>query len=124
MILGVSSLKYKVEITNIGPMANDLLTAGDMIIFEQCEMEALAEVCYMHTKGELKEPVAVGDRVKIGGKTYVVAAVGDEAQHTLKTLGHCTLKFIDNPEVELPGQINLKGDGLPEPVIGDIISIE
>lgn len=116
-------MKYKVEITSIGPLAGDLLTAGDMVIFEQCEMEALAEVCFMHTRGDLAEPVAVGDKVMIGESSYTVAAVGEEAQHTLKTLGHCTLKFTDDPKVELPGQINLKGDGVPAPQIGDIISI-
>ena len=124
MILGVSSLKYNVEITKIGPLANDLLSAGDMVIFGQCDMEALAEVCFMHTKGELKEPVAVGDHVMIGNNSYAVAAVGEEAQHTLAALGHCTFKFTDKAEVELPGQINLKGNGLPAPKIGDIISIE
>lgn len=117
-------MKYKVEITSIGPLAGDLLEAGDMVIFEQCEMEALAEVCFMHTKGELREPVAVGDRFSIGENIYTVAAVGEEAQHTLATLGHCTLKFVDNHEVELPGQINLKGDSVPSPKIGDIIIIE
>ncbi|TCS79952.1 PTS glucitol/sorbitol transporter subunit IIA [Pectinatus cerevisiiphilus] len=116
-------MKYSVEITSIGPLAGDLLEAGDMVIFEQCEMEALAEVCFMHTKGELSEPVAVGDKFVIGEKTYTVTAVGEEAQHTLKTLGHCTLKFTDKAEVELPGQINLSGDGAPVPKIGDIITI-
>lgn len=116
-------MKFNVEITTVGPMANDLLTAGDMVIFEQCEMEALAEVCFMHTKGELKDNVAVGDKVVIGSDDYTVAAVGNEAQHTLATLGHCTFKFIDEPTTELPGQINLKGVDVPVPKVGDIISI-
>ncbi|WP_196593831.1 PTS glucitol/sorbitol transporter subunit IIA [Pectinatus sottacetonis] len=117
-------MKYSVKITNVGSMANDLLSAGDMIIFEQCEMEALAEVCFMHTKGILNTDIVIGDKVLIGSSAYIIAAVGNEAQHTLKTLGHCTFKFTDDMKPQLPGHINLKGNGLPAPKIGDIISIE
>lgn len=117
-------MKYRAEITDIGALAEDLLKGGDMIIFEQCEAKALAEMCFMHTKAELIGSITVGDQFIIGEKSYKVAAVGEEAEHTLKTLGHCTLKFTNSAQVELPGQINLKGNGIPKPQIGDMIEID
>ena len=65
----------------------------------------------------------MGDVVAIGDVSYIVTAVGEEANKTFSTMGHCTFKFTGKPEVELPGHIELSGEGLPEIKIGDMLEI-
>lgn len=117
-------MKYEVEVTQVGETVKDLLEASqDLIIFDTCPMEALAEVSIMHTHCELGD-IKVGDTVTFGEKKYTITAIGGEAIHTLSTLGHCTFKFNGHDTTELPGQIELKGDGLPDLKVGDKIRIE
>jgi len=53
-------------------------------------------------------------------KVFTVTAIGDEALHTLKELGHCTLSFKGGDAAERPGCIMLQGD---EPLTKDDIKV-
>ena len=53
-----------------------------------------------------------------------MTAVGDEAMKTLRANGHCTIVFTGKDAVELPGQIMVKGDGVPRFMVGDVIRFE
>lgn len=118
-------MKYDVEIIKVGALVKDMLENGDMIIFDDCPNEVLADVCYMHTPCKISTPIQVGDTVLMGTKTFTITAIGEEALKTLTELGHCCFKFNGNPTVELPGQIDLKGSELPEVLeIGDHIIIK
>ena len=95
-------MKYDVTVTGLGDMALAFLDpAMEMrfvILFNDDAPAELAELAILHTKAELTEAPAPGDTMTIGSKTYKVTAVGDEAIHTLRELGHCTLAFTADTE--------------------------
>ena len=116
-------MKYDVTITGLGDMALAFLDpAMEMrfvILFNDDAPAELAELAILHTKGEMTEAPAPGDTMKIGEKTYRITAVGDEAIHTLKELGHCTLAFTADTEPYRPGCINLDGEIITEADLAD-----
>ena len=122
-------MKYDVTVTGLGDMALAFLDpAMEMrfvILFNEDAPAELAELSILHTKAELTEAPAPGDTMKIGEKTYKVTAVGDEAIHTLKELGHCTLAFTADTETYRPGCINLDGEVITEADVanGTVIQI-
>ena len=107
-------MKYSATITGFGPMALAFLDpAMEMrfiIIFNDDAPAELAELSVMHTKAELLAPPVAGDIMQIGQKIYTITAVGDEAVHTLATLGHCTLAFKGDSEPYRPGCLMLDGE--------------
>ncbi|MBR3329799.1 MAG: PTS glucitol/sorbitol transporter subunit IIA [Mogibacterium sp.] len=122
-------MKYDVTVTGLGDMALAFLDpAMEMrfvILFNDDAPAELAELAILHTKAELTEAPAPGDTMTIGSKTYKVTAVGDEAIHTLRELGHCTLAFTADTEPYRPGCINLDGEIITEAdvVDGTVIQI-
>lgn len=117
-------MKYRSKITGIGELAFELLEENDsLIIFNDNAPEELAEISFLHTISEFQEEIAVGDSILLGDQVYTVTAVGYEALHTLRELGHCTFRFSGKDQVELPGQIELEGPGRPNMKIGDMIVI-
>ncbi len=121
----METMKYEIEIVKVGSFVKEMLENGEMIIFDDCPNDVLADICYMHTPCEIKSPIEVGDTITIGKKAYAITAIGEEAIKTLTELGHCSFKFNGADKTELPGQIELKGDGMPDLLeIGDKIIIE
>ena len=122
-------MKYNVTVTGLGDMALAFLDpAMEMrfvILFNDNAPAELAELSILHTEAELTEAPAPGDTMKIGEKTYKITAVGDEAIHTLSTLGHCTLAFTADTEPYRPGCINLDGEIITEADVanGTVIQI-
>jgi PTS system glucitol/sorbitol-specific IIA component len=118
-------MKYEVVVTSIGHMVKELMEfTGDLIIFDKCPLDGLEEISIMHTMGEVKGTIEIGDKVTLGKNQYTITAIGNEAPKTLKELGHCTFKFTGRDTVELPGQIELKGERRPEISLNDLIVIE
>ena len=107
-------MKYEVTITGLGDMALEFLSPEMemqfVILFNDNAPPELAEMAILHTEGVLSEDPAPGDTLKLGDKTYKITAVGDEAIHTLREMGHCTLAFSSSPEPYRPGCINLDGE--------------
>ena len=122
-------MKYNVTVTGLGDMALAFLDpAMEMrfvILFNDNAPAELAELAILHTQAELTEAPAPGDTMKIGEKTYKITAVGDEAIHTLKELGHCTLAITADTEPYRPGCINLDGEIITEADVanGTVIQI-
>ena len=116
-------MKYKSTITGLGEMVTDSLKSGFVIIFNDNAPKEIAKISILHTIEKFDSEIEVGDLFIIGNKKYKVTAVGDEANKTFKQLGHCTLKFSGNPDVKLPGQIELRGECMPDVKIGDFIEI-
>ncbi len=114
-------MKYCATITGWGEDALGFLADEDcnfMILFNEDAPAELAEIAVLHTKAELAADPAVGDTMMICDKVYDITAVGDEALHTLRQLGHCTLSFKGGNEPERPGCIMLEGEPLrPEDVV-------
>ena len=107
-------MKYDVTITGLGPMALEFLNPEMemqfVILFNDNAPAELGELAILHTPGELTADPAPGDTLKIGEKTYKITAVGDEALHTLRELGHCTLAFKGDDEPYRPGCLMLDGE--------------
>ena len=114
-------MKYCATITGWGEDALGFLADEDcnfMILFNEDAPAELAEIAVLHTKAELAADPAVGDTMMICDKVYDITAVGDEALHTLRQLGHCTLSFKGGSEPERPGCIMHEGEPLrPEDVV-------
>lgn len=111
-------MDYKTTITGIGEMALEFLEQNMLIVFNENAPDELKELSVLHTITTLDKDVKVGDVVLFGDDSYVVTAVGDEANHTLRAMGHCTFKFTGKDTVQLPGHIELSGEKLPTPEIG------
>lgn len=117
-------MKYKVKITRLGNLALDFLPENMIIIFNDNAPPELAEISALHEIGELKEEVCIGDILFIGNQKFKITSVGDEVNHTLKTLGHCTIKFNSATQAELPGILHVEENKNVEINIGDYIIIE
>ncbi len=111
-------MDYKTTITGIGDMALDFLEQDMLIVFNENAPAELKDLSVHHTAATLDKDVKVGDVVLFGDESYVVTAVGDEANHTLRTMGHCTFKFTGSDAVQLPGHIELAGERRPSIEIG------
>lgn len=109
---------YKSKITEIGPMAEEFVEAGMLIVFNDNAPEALREMSVLHSIEAFTNPVKVDDIVVFGEKEYLVTAVGHEANETFETMGHCTFCFNGAEEVKIPGQIELLGEGKPIVEVG------
>ena len=94
-----------------------------LILFGDNAPAELKEMSICHPAKPMLQDVKVGDEFILGNQTYRVTAVGDEANETLKTMGHCTLSFYGKDEVQLPGHIELQGEAMPDPEIGMIFKI-
>ncbi|MBR0411315.1 MAG: PTS glucitol/sorbitol transporter subunit IIA [Eubacterium sp.] len=122
-------MKYSSEITGFGPEAFEFLepelALNFVIIFNEDAPPELAELAILHKKEKLIAPPAKGDILMVGENVYTITAVGDEVQHTLAELGHCTLAFGGGEEAFRPGCIMLEGPMLSKDSvkIGDRIEI-
>ncbi len=116
-------MDYKSQITGIGPMAMDFLDEKMIIVFNDNAPSELAELSILHKECPVDREIKMGDVVAIGNESYIVTAVGEEANKTFSTMGHCTFKFTGKSEVELPGHIELSGEEVPAIKIGDMLEI-
>ena len=106
-------MKYCSKITGWGPDALFFLEDPDaqfMIIFNEDAPPELAEISVLHTKSGIYTEPENGDTVLLGDKVFEVTAVGEEARHTWRDLGHCTLCFKGGDTPDRPGCIMLAGD--------------
>ena len=85
----------------------------------------LMEISILHKKAKLLSEIAVGDTLLICDKVFNITAIGDEALHTFKEMGHCTICFKGGSVPERPGCIMVEGDVLQEADIqaGGLIEI-
>ena len=105
-------MKYHTKVTGWGEDALEFLSEdmNFIVIFNENAPEELKEISVLHTISQLGEDPAPGDTLILGGKVFDITAVGEEAKHTLRTLGHCTINFNGGNEAERPGMIMVKGD--------------
>ena len=107
-------MEYKTTITKLGDIYGEMFEQGLIVVFNENAPQELAELSALHTAAKLPTDVKPGDSVQLGNKRYTVTAVGCEANHTLKKMGHCTFVFTGADVAELDGHVVLKGNGLPE----------
>ncbi|QNH55097.1 PTS glucitol/sorbitol transporter subunit IIA [Selenomonas timonae] len=118
-------MKYEVTVTGIGDFVLPFMrTRESVIIFDKDVPYEYENMVVAHTKAEVKADIVVGDTLHLADRSYTVTAVGDEAMKTLREHGHCTIVFTGKDAAEQPGQIMVKGDGVPRFMVGDIIRFE
>lgn len=106
-------MKYSTKILGWGPDALSFIEYPDcnfVVIFNDNAPEELQEIAIIHETAPLLADPVVGDTMIICGKVFEITAIGFEALHTLRTLGHCTLNFKAGSEPEMPGCIMLHGE--------------
>jgi len=106
-------MKYNAEITGWGSEVIPLLDDKDLnfiIIFNETAPPELAEISVLHKVAPILAEIKVSDTLLLCNKVFTITAIGDEALHTLKELGHCTLSFKGGSEPERPGCIMLEGE--------------
>lgn len=106
-------MKFHCKITRWGDGALVFLddpNANFIIIFNDDAPEELVEFSVLHRDANYSEDPVVGDTVIVCDKAFTITAIGDEALHTLRSLGHCTLSFKGGDTPERPGCIMLQGD--------------
>lgn len=119
---GESVVKYEVTVTAIGDFVLPFMqTRESVILFNKDVPYEYENMVVAHTKAKLAADIVPGDTVSLADRSYTVTAVGDEAMQTLRENGHCTIVFTGKDTVEQPGQIMVKGDGVPRFMVGDVI---
>ena len=115
-------MKYHAEVTGWGEDALEFLSEdmNFIVIFNDNAPAELKEIAILHTITQLGEDPAPGDTLILGDKVFDITAVGEEAKHTLRTLGHCTFNFKGGSEAERPGMIMVKGD---EPLTAEDVKV-
>lgn len=116
-------MKFYCEVTSWGEESLLFLddpNANFIIVFNDNAPVELTDFSVLHTPANYNEDPAVGDTMMICDKVFTITAIGDEALHTLKELGHCTFSFKGGDTPERPGCIMLQGD---VPLVKDDVKI-
>ena len=116
-------MDYRSQITGIGPMALDFLDEDILIVFNDNAPSELAELSILHRACPVDQDIRAGDAVLFGNDSYTVTAVGEEANKTFRSMGHCTFKFTGKAEADLPGHIELAGQAPSDVKVGDMLQI-
>ncbi|WP_290768959.1 PTS glucitol/sorbitol transporter subunit IIA [Halanaerobium sp.] len=114
---------YKTVINEIGDLAGDMIDGNLIILYKTNAPAELAEISVMHEAEFKKAEIEAGDILEIGNQQFEILAVGNVVNKNIENLGHCSLKFNGEKEVELPGDINLEQKEIPEIKIGLEIKI-
>lgn len=97
-------MKYEVTVTAIGDFVLPFMqTRESVILFDKDVPYEYENMVVAHTKATLSADIVPGDKVSLADRSYTVTAVGAEAMKTL------------------PGQIMVKGEGVPRFMVGDVI---
>ncbi len=114
---------YENKVKAMGACIDEFKDSGMFIIFGDNAPEELRDYCYSVSVNPIKGTIAAGQTLKVGDESYRITAVGDEAPVTLAGLGHCTINFSGQTEVELPGTIYVENKPMPQITVGTIIQI-
>lgn len=112
---------YENQITALGKEVGAF--EGMLLLFGEGAPESLKDYCCSVSVNPINGTIAPGQTLKFDDKEYKITAVGEEAPHTLAGLGHCTINFSGQTEVELPGTIYVENKGMPEVIVGTVIQI-
>lgn len=121
---GMKQLVFSSEITGFGSMALGFLEEEMLILFKDDAPQQFRDLAVLHGNQQMNGQIEKGMHLTIGTETYLVTAVGEKANESIESMGHCCLIFKGKDTVALPVQIMLKGERLPNPEIGDRITVE
>ncbi|MDO4473955.1 MAG: PTS glucitol/sorbitol transporter subunit IIA [Eubacteriales bacterium] len=112
---------YKNQIKAMGSMVTAF--EGMLLLFGESAPAELKDFCYSVEVHPIHGTIAAGQTLMFDDQEYKITAVGEEAPHTLEGLGHCTINFSGQTEVELPGTIYVENKAMPKVSIGTILKI-
>ncbi len=117
-------LKYQATVSAVGPMVDEFLNEGVVVLFGESAPEELREFAILHNGGSLRAPIAAGDWVSFDDMRFRVLAVGDVANTNLSNLGHLVMKCNGMTEPEMPGDVCVELKSLPKIHVGSTLRIE
>jgi PTS system glucitol/sorbitol-specific IIA component len=93
------------------------------VFFHEGAPEELLEFALLHRAGAPQEPIRAGQVLEIDGQRYKITSVGDRANANIQELGHLVLKANGATEPELPGEVCIEAQPLPQPFVGITLRI-
>mgnify|MGYP002771715254 FL=1 len=112
---------YENQIKAMGAIVNAF--EGMLLLFGENAPEELKDYCCSVEVNSINGTIAAGQTLMFDDEEYKITAVGEEAPHTLAGLGHCTINFSGQTEVELPGTIYVENKEMPAVSVGTILKI-
>lgn len=113
---------YENKVKALGECVDEFKDANMFVLFGDNAPEEITDYCYHVDVTPLHGEIAVGQTLILDGVSYKITAVGAEAPVTLAGLGHCSVSFGGQTEVELQGTIYVEGT-MPELYVGSTIQI-
>ena len=101
------TVRYSTTVTTIGPMVQEFMSQGMLILFGEGAPAELHEFCALHRPEVSVGGIAPGDRLWLDDLQLPILAVGDVADANLVALGHVSLKMNGLDTAELPGDVCL-----------------
>lgn len=114
---------YENKVKAMGSCVNEFQSEGFFILFGDNAPDELRDYCYSVDVNPINGIIAPDQILKIGDNTYRITAIGQEAPVTLAGLGHCTINFSGQTDVEMLGTIYVEHKPMPEIAIGTEIQI-
>ncbi|MCB0153650.1 MAG: PTS glucitol/sorbitol transporter subunit IIA [Anaerolineae bacterium] len=116
-------IKYETKVLQLGPLAQDFIDSGILVLFDADAPSELAEFAVLHHHNILHQDIVIGDDLLIDEKQFRIVAVGSVANKNLASLGHLVIKFNGNTQAEMPGDVSVENISLPPIKPGTIIKI-
>ena len=113
---------YENKVKALGECVNEFKDANMFVLFGDNAPEEITDYCYHVDVTPLNGKISAGQMLILDGVSYKITAVGEEAPVTLAGLGHCSISFSGQTEVELQGTIYVEGT-MPELHVGSTIQI-
>ena len=114
---------YENKVKALGSCVDEFKDEKMFIMFGDNAPEELRDYCYSVDVHPVNGTIRAGQIFQVGDSAYRITAVGEEAPVTLAGLGHCTVKFTGQTDVELPGTIYVEDKPMPVVEAGTVISI-
>ena len=113
---------YENKVKALGECVNEFKDANMFVLFGDNAPDEITDYCYHVDVTPLNGKIAAGQTLVLDGVSYKITAVGEEAPVTLAGLGHCSVSFSGQTEVELQGTIYVEGT-MPDLYVGSTIQI-
>lgn len=110
---------YESEIVGVGALVKNFVTDHGILVFfgEQAPSE-LKDISVFHRPSIERYGPAPGDVVEIGTSRFPILAVGSVVERNLLDLGHIDFKANGKVSADLPGDVCVPEDSLPQPEVG------
>lgn len=113
---------YENKVKALGACVDEFKESNMFVLFGDNAPEEITDYCYHVDVTPLNGTIAAGQSLVLDGVSYKITAVGAEAPVTLAGLGHCSVSFSGQTEVELQGTIYVEGI-MPDLHVGSTIQI-